>query len=178
MKRLLLALVILFTIGTSTSYALEMLVKVGSQYLSPSDPLHGHGWRDGSIVDIRPSGFHNRGTRNCIVDFPNIDYWTLRGSTDWKSTKASVMNLKKFISRADATGKHRWQAGYDRDSRLNSKRDYYFDFQDLLDNGDITQVQYDSIYDSGKPHLPISFPDLTIITKLKRERINTRKNEK
>lgn len=171
----LIALTMLFF--TTNLFALEILVKVGSQYPSQLSSKHGDGWRDGEIIDIRPSGFHHRRGNACIIDFPNIDYWTLRGSTDWKSEKASVMELKKFLSRADSSGRYSWEAGYDENAVLDSKRDYFIDFQDLLDKGLINKAQYNGIY-SDIPHPPISFTDLSIPGKLKSERLDTRINEK
>lgn len=176
MKKTIIYLV--FTLLFCTNiHALEMLVKVGSQHPNVLDSKHGTGWRDGEIIDIRESGFHNRRANVCIIDFPNINYWTLRGSIDWKSELSSVVELKKYLSSADSVDKYRWDAGYDEKAILDSRRDYFIDFQDLLNKGFITQKQYDGIY-SDIPHPPISFPDSTITGKLKEERTAIRLNEK
>lgn len=172
---------ILTLLTCSTSSALELLVKVGSKYPSQLSANHGKGWRDGEIIDIRESGFYTGQMirkHHCVIDFPNIDYWTLRGSTDWKSTKASVMNLKKFLCKADSTSKYRWETGFSKISVLESRRDFFIDFQDLKDKGLITKAQYDSIYDKTKDHLPITFTDLSFSGKLKNGKTDTRLNEK
>ena len=179
MKKLIIVLYLLFF--CVDAYALELLLKVGSQHASNLDPEHGKGWRDGAIIDIRPSGFHTGimiRKHHCIIDLPGIDYWTLRGSTDWKSAKKSVMDMKKFMSKASGNGKYKWENGHNKSDVLGSRRDFFVDFQRLLNLGFITQAQYDSIYDKDNDHLPISFPDIQITGKFRNGWNHARLNEK
>ena len=155
----------------------EILVKVGNKRL-PSDPAFTNSWRDGQIIDIMPDGtyINDRMTRrhHCVIILP-FDYWGLRGSVDWKSTKPTVYNnIKKYLCPVDKTSKLPWDKFYlTSDARLRC-RDWFFDFKDLLDLGLITQSDFDSIYDKSKPHNPI-YIDRDFLALVKHEDADTRK---
>ena len=165
MKTIILIFIFAFTCANTN--ALEVLVRIGSAYPSTLDSKHGTGWRDGEIIDIRPTGTYHRHTNNAIIDFPNIDY-----------NSVDPLEIQKKLFQADSTGKYEWNNGYNEKNLLESKRDSFIDFQDLFNKGEITKAQYDSLYDYGRPHIPISFTDLSIFGKILDERTDTRLNEK
>ena len=69
-------------------------------------------WSDCQLVDIRPTGFYpaKAGKHFCIIE-DGRDYWEVRGSKDWKSTKTSVLELKKYLYVADEKGRYPWDTG-------------------------------------------------------------------
>lgn len=139
---------------------MERLFKVRNQYpLNHPNYLLGH--KDGQQIDMRPDGFFlpseqsNHRKSQCVITTPE-DYWTVRGSTDWKSTIGTVLEMKKLIGVADSNGKNAWEAGYLESEKQPRKRDWFTDFKFLLDMGWITQAQFDSIYNPAINHIPIS----------------------
>ena len=127
---------------------MELLVKVGDKRY-PTNSNYLQGWRDGQIIDVRPDGFHKNPAmlkRMCLIRVPG-DYWALRGTTEWKSDKQSVMDFKKFLVPTDSNGKYPWEFGYLKDEKRIRCRDWFIDYQDLLDKGHITKANYDSLYD-------------------------------
>lgn len=154
---------------------MQILVKVGSKYPDPRHPSHLKGWLDGQVIDIRPDGYYtSRMDRqhHCVVDVPTLDYWSLRGSTDWKSISAKALDFKKLLSVADEQGRYVWENGFTESK--SRKRDYFVDFKGLLDNRHITESQYDSIYAKDRQHarIELNFHDLMAL--LKHEDVETR----
>ena len=130
---------------------MELLVKVGDKR-HQADANYAQGWRDGQVIDIRPDGFHknpNMLKRMCLIQVPG-DYWNLRGSADWKSSKQSVMDFKKFLVPTDSNGKYPWEFGYLKDEKRARCRDWFIDYQALLDGKLITKSDYDSFYDFNR----------------------------
>ena len=124
---------------------MELLVKVGGR----QDTRH---WRDGQIIDIRPDGFHKGNVErknHCVLTLPD-DYWQVRGSTDWKSTKTSVLNLKKYLVAVDSEEKYPWERTTQLEEKRIRRRDYFIDFKLLLDLKIITLKQFDLIYNKDK----------------------------
>lgn len=161
--------------GKELDRGLEIICKVGTKYPDLQDSNHAKGWRDGQIVDVRPLGFHtgNMARKHfCVIEFPNIDYWTLRGDTTWKSTRQSALNLKKFLCVKDASNKYEWEAGFS--EKKERIRDYFVDYKRLLDIGLITQKQYDGIYNKeiDHPKIELTLDDCEVI--LKNEDVHTR----
>ena len=140
---------------------MEILCKVGDKVYPDHSNYNTH-WRDGQIVDMRHYGFHDLAMETkkvaCVISTPD-DFWSLRGSTNWKSTIQKVYDLKKYISAVNGQGKYKWSTGYieeDQSLRRNyRRRDYFVDFKYLLDQGWITQSDYNSIYNKEKVHNPI-----------------------
>jgi hypothetical protein len=153
---------------------LQLLTKVGNKWPS-SHPNYLKGWRDGQVVDIRPGGFY-KGKRIkkgfCLIELP-LDYWALRGSTDWKSTKGSVLDLKKFLCSVDSNGRYAWEQFYLKDEKRIRPRDWFVDYKYFLNQGWITLADFESIYDKEKDHNSIVF-DRDFTTFLFHEDIKTR----
>ncbi|MBE9547667.1 MAG: hypothetical protein IMF10_09290 [Proteobacteria bacterium] len=106
-------------------------------------------WTDCQLVDIRPSGFYPPHKNFCIIE-DDKNYWDIRGSTDWKSTKPSVLELKKYLIVADGKGHYPWDAGYNEDAKPQRVRDYFLDYKSLLDSALIKQSDFEGIYDKSK----------------------------
>lgn len=131
---------------------MEVALKVGNGGY-PSDANFNKNWLDGQIIDIRPDGFHKgklSRTHHCILTFPG-DFWKIRGTTDWKSTKHSIYeNIKKYLVAVDSEGKYPWE----REKKLVEvrvrRRDWYIDFQALLKDGFLTPGQIEGIYNRDK----------------------------
>lgn len=139
---------------------MERLFKVRNQYpLNHPNYLLGH--KDGQQIDMRPDGFFQLTEKSlerkshCVIQTLE-DYWTVRGSTDWKSTIDTVLEMKKLIGVADSNGKNAWEAGFLESEKQPRKRDWFIDFKLLLDMGWINQAQFDSIYNPAINHIPIS----------------------
>ena len=133
--------------GLNLTTGMEVVARVGDKFEGENKEK---GWMDGQIVDIRPLGFYTgRFARQhfAVIELPNINYWDLRNSKDWKSTATSTKELKKYLESE------------------NRKRDYFIDFRWLLDKGYITKDQYFDIYDRNKTHDQISL-DFTNIEQL------------
>lgn len=175
-KKLVLTFVL--CVICSSVFSMELLVKVGDKY-PVGHPNHESGWRDGHIIDIRENGFHTgKMTLNhhCVIQVQG-NFWAIRGTTssreDWKSTKPSVMALKKFLS-VQHNGKYRWENGYNKPNELHKrKRDYFVDYKDLLDNSMITQQQYDAIYNKEISQIIVLNVNMNAI--LKHEDVDIRK---
>jgi hypothetical protein len=90
-----------------------------------------------------------------IIQTPE-DYWALRGSTDWKSDKAQVMDFKKFLVPTDSNGKYPWEFGYLEDEEIIRKRDWFVDIEKLLSDKWITQADHDGIRDFSREYGSIS----------------------
>jgi len=155
---------------------MQLICKVGTRYPDPNDPRHFTSWRDGQIIAHTYNGHVALGTlqskHHCIIQIPNADYWKLRGSTDWKSTKPAVMNFKKYICGANLSGKYNWELT---DSGLHTpkrERDFFVDYKWLVQEGYITQAQYEDIYNQDKV-ADIQLPILDWTDILKHEDIDT-----
>ncbi len=123
------------------------LFKIGTKW--PGDPYRG--WRDGQLVEIYPSETpispHMR--KHFLVVEDGLDYWDVRGSTDWKSTNAAPLEFKKLMSASDAIGKFPWEFGFDEKSIL-AKRDYFIDPKRLFDDKLISSSLFDRIYNKSQ----------------------------
>lgn len=160
------------------SNGMEICIKVGTKWNNLSDKNHTVGWRDGQIIDIRQGGYYNSRMcrrHHCVIELPNIDFWSTRGSTNWKSISAKTFDLKKIFSIADSEGRYKWESGFTESK--NRKRDYFIDFQDLLNNNYISLSDYESIYAKDKDHNRIILGGIHDFTSLlKHEDIDTRLN--
>lgn len=157
---------------------MQLLLKVGNKRLKDHSAFL-KSWRDGQIVDIRPNGFYaGRMIKRhfCVIETPH-DYWTVRGSTDLKSTKSSVLELKQNLEPVDINGKYKWEIGYLEDEKRLRCRDWFVDFKDLFDKGLITLSDFDSIYAKDKDHNSI-YVDRNLSAYLFHEDIKTRKVSK
>jgi len=149
---------------------MQLVCKVGTRYPDPKNPGHHTSWRDGQIIEHTYNNHIALGSlqsmHHCVINIPNADYWKLRGSTDWKSTKSAVMNLKKYLCSTDLSGKYCWELT---DSGLHipkRKRDFFVDYKWLLQEGYITQSQYEDIYNQDKvADIQLSILDWTEILK-------------
>ena len=118
------------------------LFKIGNKV--PGDPRY---WLDGQLVNVKPSGSPiGKIERKCFFIIEDgRDYWKLRGDTDWKSTKPSVLEFKKMLYVPDYLGRYPWDAHYIEEEGKR-KRDYFCDFKHLLNEKIITQSIYENIY--------------------------------
>ncbi len=154
---------------------MQLLVKVRNKY-PIGHPSYLKGWKDGQVIDIRPSGFYKKTglvyKTHCVIE-THHDYWTLRGDTDWKSTKASVYDLKKYLSPVDSQGKLKWESFYLKSEERIRCRDWFIDFKYLLDTSLINNATFDTIYDPSKNHSDI-YIDRDLTSYLVHEDIETR----
>lgn len=156
---------------------MELLVKAGSKEFSASD-THLKKWRDGSIIDIRPDGTFKgklERRRMAVITVPG-DFWTFRGKAGWKNPNSAGFNLKKYAS-VIVNGKFPWEFGYVEGDDITRKNDWFMDFQELLNNGDITKSQYDSLYNYDQDHMSIVLPG-AFTNYTRHEDIATRLNER
>ena len=126
---------------------MQLVCKVGNKY-PIGHPNYLTGWKDGQLIEIREGGtlIGKREAKSlCIIETPD-DYWTTRGSMDWKSIHPKVMNFKKLWSVPDSNGRYKWERFFLGDESKLRKRDRFIDFKWLLDNGYISQGVFDSIY--------------------------------
>ena len=131
---------------------MEILFKIGNTY-PPDHPCFDLGWKDGQVVEIRPNGFFKgRMMRKHfgIIETPH-DYWDLRGTTEWSSINAKVLELKKFLVVAN-DGKLPWEKGYVEPEKRLRRRDYFIDPKYLLDQKWIDQSTFESLYDKKTDH--------------------------
>jgi len=157
----------------------EYLIKVGSKYPDLKDPRHFSQWRDGQVIDVREMGFHRdkkSRTNHCIIQFPDADYWAIRGTADWKSNNSSVLELKKIVSTPEKSGKFLWElpTNYERVEEPEFKRPYFVDFLWLLENGHIDLSQYESVYDKYREHKPIILHGVGLYDILRTEGVHER----
>lgn len=132
---------------------MKLIIRVGNKR-DPFNPTFIQGWRDGQIIDIRPDDYQEgRMERKhfLILQTPH-DYWALRGSTDWKSNKDSVMDFKKFLVPTDSNGKYPWEFGYLIDEKAPRKRDWFVDIEKLLSDKWITQADHDGVRDFSREY--------------------------
>jgi len=139
---------------------MEILVKVGDKR-EVGDFMRSYDWLDGQIISIRPDGYY-KGTRtrksHCVVSTQH-DYKILIGYDTAKEAGticgAKWLDLKKYIS-PYYNDKNKWDAGYTEPRSFASgdarKRDWFIDFKWMLQQGWITQKQYDSIYNKKEDH--------------------------
>jgi len=106
-------------------------------------------WIDCQLIDIRPSGFYPAHKNFCIIE-DGMDYWGVRGDRNWKSTKPSVLEMKKYLMVADGKGRYPWDIGYDEETKPQRVRDYFLDYKALLDSGLIKLTDFEGIYDKSK----------------------------
>jgi len=130
---------------------MQWVFKVGYKKLVPDLIERLKYWSDYQLVDIRPSETYpaKMGKHFCIIE-DGKDYWKVRGTTDWKSTKKSVYDLKKYLYVADANGRYPWDAGYNENTVPARKRDWFLDYKSLLDSKLIFPDQFDQIYDKSR----------------------------
>lgn len=158
---------------------MEYLIKVGDKV--PRDhPKYRLKWLSGMIIDKRPDGYYEGGLGNgnwgvhrtfhCVIR-DNENYWTARGSTDWKSTLPAVMEFKKLMVTAHQQGgtgfggafssgfkkrphRYPWDGDYivPTEGIKIRKRDWFIDFKELLDKGHINQTTFDAIFDPDVEH--------------------------
>lgn len=129
---------------------MEILCKVGTRFVDPEHPGHTNSWRDGQVIEMMPSGTYIQPTtlkHHCVIDLPQIDFWTARGSTNWKSDASAVRNFKKFLRSANDKDKYEWDHKNGLFVPKRKTRDRFIDFKELLNLGYITSGQYDDIYD-------------------------------
>jgi hypothetical protein len=144
----------------------ELQIKVGNKFLS-GDPQHESGWRDGQIIQIRPDGFlwgQRDIAHHAIVRLP------------FDIEAIDPLELKQWISKADINGKQRWENGFipfDMKDRRGI-RDWFIDFKDLLNNGDLTQEQYNKIYAKGGDQGVVNVGK-SLLNVVKREGVDVRK---
>jgi len=121
------------------------LFKIGNKV--PGDPRY---WLDGQLVEVRPSGspIGRMERRHFLIIEDGLDYWKIRGDTDWKSTKPSVLEFKKQLYAADSNGKYPWEFGY-LEEEGRRKRDWFIDPKYLLDQNLITRSVFDRVYDKN-----------------------------
>ena len=124
------------------------IFKIGTKY--PLDP--NRGWRDGQLVDIRPTGYSIGKTERKHFFFieDGQDYWQVRGDINWKSTRKKWLDFKKQFLVPDSNGKYPWEFGYLKDEETPRKRDWFADPKDLLDTSLITQSQFERIYNKDQ----------------------------
>lgn len=133
---------------------MEILIKVGDKR-HQSDPAFAYDFRDGQIINIRPNGYYT-GLRtkkhHCVITTQH-DYWQLMGTTDLKNPTSQTYAMKKYINGMHQ-GKKKWEFGYVKPNKFIDyrNRDYFIDFKWMLQQGWITKLQYDSIYDKSKNH--------------------------
>jgi hypothetical protein len=130
---------------------MQWVFKVGYKKLVPDLTERLKYWSDCQLVDIRPTGFYpaKAGKHFCIIE-DGLDYWKVRGDTNWKSTKTSVLELKKFLTVSDINGKYPWDDGYNEELLPSRKRDWFLDYKSLLDSKLIVADQFDQIYDKTR----------------------------
>lgn len=149
---------------------MQLVCKVGTKYPDPEDPRHFTSWRDGQVIEDFDDGHVKLGTlaskHHCVIQIDPLDYWSLRGDTNWKSTKSTVLEHKKLLCSADLAGKYNWEV---LDSGLHvpkRKRDFFVDYKWLVREGYITQGQYEDIYNQDKvADIKLSILDLMEILK-------------
>ncbi len=161
---------------------MQLLIKIGSKYHERFDSRHRSGWRDGQIIDIRDDGAfvgNMERKHHCVIELPNVDFWKIRGSRNWKSTKKSVRNLKKYLSVSNQHATYLWQNNPELFQPKDLKREWFIDFQELLNQGYITLSDFESIYDKSRNHNQIVLSNVHDFTSiLKNENIHTRLNTK
>ena len=115
--------------------------------------------RDGHVLEFRPDEEVGKmiGYTIIAIRVP-VDFWEVRGSTDWKSTQQTVLDLKKYTN-ATVDGLYRWEIPNITEPVVPPLRcDWFIDFKWLLDNNHITQPQYDSIYNFNEKTPVIDIP--------------------
>ncbi len=119
------------------------ICKIGTKW--PGDPYRG--WRDGQLIELFPSNtpMSSHVRKHFLIIEDGIDYWTIRGDVNWKSTKPSVLDFKKLTSFSDTNDKYPWEFGYDK-TKISRKRDYFVDPKFLLDTGLINNTVFERIY--------------------------------
>ena len=155
---------------------MQVLFKVGTKR-DFSDPAMPFDWRDGQIVDLRPSGFFVSSPESmirkkfCVIDFT-------QKYSDLLVNKKIDLSFKKYTT-STVGSKLPWDVEYKRASGFTDyrMRDWFTDFQWLLNKKYITQAQYDSIYDRSVDHLPINL-DIDFTKILFHEEKDTRLNER
>ena len=118
------------------------IFKIGSKV--PGDARY---WLDGQLVDIMPSETKLSALvlKHFLVIEDGLDYWTVRGDTDWKSTKESVLEFRKLWSPVDGAGLYPWESKFDRET-VTRKRNQFIDFKDLLDQKIISSSTFTDLY--------------------------------
>lgn len=179
----ILILLIISLLFSVNCLALEIACRIGDKY-PEGGPNHESGWKDGQIVEIREDGFSwgEQSYKDFVIIRVSGDFWKIRGSRDWKSTNPSVLNLKKYLSVKDKSGKYDWEEGSlaskGKKEAASRKRDYFVDYRRLLNEGLITQVQYDNIYDKTIANYLIILPAKTLDTLLLKEDTHKRLKKK
>lgn len=163
---------------------MQLVCKVGTKYSNINDPRHFTDWRDGQVIEDFNDGHVKLGTlaskHHCIIQIPNLDYWTLRGDTNWKSIKLAVYEHKKLLLSTNKQGKYVWEAsgaGLFVPKRI---RDWIVDYKWLLDNHYITLSQYEDIYNKEKvANIELSILNLMEILKYEEnwERLSAEKDQ-
>lgn len=133
---------------------MDILIKIGDKRPS-TDPYFPYDWRDGQIIDVRPSGFFT-GSRD------RVHHCVITTQHDWVSVvgksgqillpeNAKEEYWKKLLHQMDAGGKYDWDAFFDLDS-IARRRDWFIDLKWMLGQGWIGQKQYNGVYDKTKEH--------------------------
>lgn len=146
----------------------EFSVKLGSRFPDINDLRHFTSWRDGQLIQIRPLGYHTGkriGYSIALIQFPNISYRRMNAPVDynWSSWNRNFASFRKFTDAVDQNGKLPWD--YKSTDRENGdfksirRRDYFFDFMELMLHGYLDTGQFESLYNFRERTGPIIIPE-------------------
>ncbi|MCK4554924.1 hypothetical protein KAU19_08305, partial [Candidatus Parcubacteria bacterium] len=136
----------------------QILIKVGDKRRI-DDPAFNADWRDGHIICVRPDGYYTGiQTRKsqCVIETQHNFFGLFNANSyDDLANRSLFYDFKKYFYPATADGKYPFIENKELDygSFLDWRmREYFIDFQWMLNQRWINKNQYESIYNKSENH--------------------------